>query len=579
MEQKNIQAMQNNEDNVKTKKKKILLGLLPFWTPLIPPMGISYLKAFLQPRGYPVTTVDANVDIEFKEFYNRYFDTLKSFVPPDKRGNYYNIGHDLLQNHMMAHIHYTDEDRYYDLVEKIIYETYYIRLDRTQLRQLKTILDEFYAYLDQYLTALIEEEQPDVLGLTVYIHTLPASLYAFRLARRKFPHIKTIMGGATFIWQFPIGTSEFEFLLEKTRDYLDKIIVEEGQLLFYKYLEGELEDSQRVYTREDLKGETLDVAALGTPDFSDLNLDFYPYMATASSRSCPNQCSFCTIARYFGEYTQKPIPQVLEEIRELRRANGDRQLFFFIDSLVNKVLPELTVELGQMDTAIYFDGYLRVDDAVCDIENTLQWRRGGFYRARIGAESGSQKILDLIDKGITIDQTRASLASLAYAGIKTTTFWVIGHPGETEEDFQMTLDLVEELKDYIYEAEFNPFFYFFDGQSHQEDWMNTRRLLYPADARDMLVSQTWVLECEPSREEAYNRLNRFIRHCTGLGIPNPYSITEIQRADERWKKLHKNAAPALIDLEDTAVYIDDRHKVEKLVTVLDNKVNQATFGF
>ncbi len=571
----------NRRHGNEPRREKILLGLLPYWTPMIPPMGISYLKSFLEARGFEAKTFDLNIELDFKELYNKYFDTLKQYIPENKRGNYYNIGHDLLQNHMMAHLQHKKEQerKYYELTRLIIYETYFWNIDDQQITTLNAILDEFYCLLEKYLLKWLEEEKPDVLGLSVYLHTLPASLFAFQLTKRRYPHITTVMGGAMFIWQFPIGTPEFEFLLEKTKDYLDKIITEEGQLLLTKYLQGQLDESKRVYTREDLNGQKLDITAVPLPDFSDLKIEFYPYIATFGSKSCPNQCSFCTVSRYAGKYQQKSVNQTVDEILRLHRRYGKRQLFFFVDSLVNLILTDLTIELAKLDTAIYFDGYLRVDEEVCDTEKTLLWRRGGFYRARIGTESGSQKILDLIDKKITPDQIKAALYSLAYAGIKTTTFWVIGHPGETEADFQMTLDFVEELKDWIYEAEFNPFFYFYAGQSKGEEWVKTSKILYPEWARDMLVSQTFILDCYPSREETYGRLNRFIEHCQRLGIPNPYSAKEIQEADERWARLHKNAVPPLANLEDAAVYIDDRKKVEKLISLQNINIKKATFGF
>lgn len=565
--------------NENREKTTILLGLLPYWTPMIPPMAVAYLKGYLQPRGYDVTTFDLNIEMPFKELYNRYFDTLKSFIPVNKRGNFYNIGHDLLQNHMAAHMHREYGVDYIQLVRKLVYETYFCTLDDEQIHVINSIWDEFYTLLEEHLNNLLDEVKPDVFGLTAYVHTFPASLFAFKLAKKKNPAIKTVMGGGIFIWQFPVGSSEFNYLLERTEDYLDKIIVGEGQQILYKYLEGELDDSKRVYTLADVGGRALEVDSVGLPDYSGLKMDFYPYIATFGSRSCPNQCSFCTVSRFHGEYIQKEAAQIVSEIMELRKAHHGRQLFFMVDSLVNRILPELTPELAKSETAIYYDGYLRVDDAVCDIENTLQWRRGGFYRARIGAESGSQRVLDLIDKRITLDQTRAALTSLAQAGIKTTTFWIVGHPGETEEEFQMTLDFIEELKDYIYEAEFNPFFYFYDNQTKGDEWAEKRYLLYPESARPMLISQTWALDLEPSREETYSRLNRFIHHCKKLGIPNPYTMNEIQMADERWKRLHRNAAPSLVELEDTNVYIDDRHTVQKLVSVSKPKIEEATFGF
>jgi hypothetical protein len=59
--------------------------------------------------------------------------------------------------------------------------------------------------------------------------------------------------------------------------------------------------------------------------------------------------------------------------------------------------------------------------------------------------------------------------------------------------------------------------------------------------------QTQYLEIEPSQEENNRRLNRFVRHCNHLGIPNPYSLADIYNADERWQRLHPNAVPPLVE--------------------------------
>jgi radical SAM superfamily enzyme YgiQ (UPF0313 family) len=79
----------------------------------------------------------------------------------------------------------------------------------------------------------------------------------------------------------------------------------------------------------------------------------------------------------------------------------------------------------------------------------MLWRRGGFYRARLGIESGSPKILQKMGKNTTIDQIKKALSNLAYARIKTTTYWIVGYPGETEEDFLKTLTLIKELQNEI----------------------------------------------------------------------------------------------------------------------------------
>jgi radical SAM superfamily enzyme YgiQ (UPF0313 family) len=237
------------------------------------------------------------------------------------------------------------------------------------------------------------------------------------------------------------------------------------------------------------------------------------------------------------------------------------------DSLLNPIITELAKVLLEKDVSIYWDGYLRVDKASCDIDNVFQWRRGGFYRARLGVESGSQKILDAMHKEITIEQIKEAIINLSYAGIKTTTYWIIGYPGETEEDFQQTLDLIEELKDEIYEADCNGFIYFLTGQAHSKEWVDQYKSisLYPDKVKNMLMLNTWILDCEPSREETFKRVNRFVQHCKRLGIPNPYSLHDVYLADERWTHLHENAVPPLVQFEMNGPCIDERKKVKNLL--------------
>jgi hypothetical protein len=162
-------------------------------------------------------------------------------------------------------------------------------------------------------------------------------------------------------------------------------------------------------------------------------------------------------------------------------------------------------------------------------------------------ESGSQRVLDLMDKKITVAQIKAAISSLAKAGIKTTTYWIAGFPGETREDFQQTLDLIEELKDDIYEAESNPFWYYLKALVKSDEWAGHSISLYPEQATELLLLPTRVLDIEPSPRERYDRMKRFSLHCERLGIPNPYSMADLYQADKRWQQLHPQAVPPLND--------------------------------
>ncbi|MCP4148239.1 MAG: radical SAM protein, partial [bacterium] len=438
--------MENNSPQ--KKKQKVLLALLPFWTPLIPPQGIAGLKTYLEPYGYCIKTVDATVEIMFKEIYDRYFNRLKSYIPEEKQGNFYNIGHDLLQNHMMAHVNSTDEKAYDDLVKILVSKIYFHNINDEQVKGMKEALNEFFLLLKDFMLDWINREKPDVLGLTVHNHTMPASLYIFKKVKELYPHIETVMGGGIFTEQLSLGSANLEYFLQNT-PYIDKVLVGEGEQLLLAYLEGNLDETQKMFLLRDIGKKNLDVADIGVPDLSDLNASLYPYMGAAASRSCPFQCSFCSEPVFYGKYQKKDVQLVVRQMRQTYEKYQHR-LFNMTDSLLNQLITDLAEEFIKSGLPIYWDGYLRAGKPVCDIGNTLHWRRGGFYRAQMGIESGSQRILDLMGKRITPELSKASLEALAYAGIKTTTFFVIGHPGETEEDFQKTLDFVEEYKDYIY---------------------------------------------------------------------------------------------------------------------------------
>jgi MoaA/NifB/PqqE/SkfB family radical SAM enzyme len=568
--------------NEKTfNREKILLALLPFWTPLIPPQGIAHLKFFLEKHGFKVKTVDANVEFQFKDIYQQYFNTLKQYIPESNWGNFYNIGHDVLRNHMMAHFNHKNgvgnEKKYHELVKLLIYNTYYQELDPQQLARLDALIEHFYKELGKYILHLLEVEKPGVLGLTAHLGTLAASMFSLKLAKEKYPQIMTALGGTIFSGELPIASPDFEFFLEKT-PYIDKVIVGEGENLFLKLLNGDLPEAQRVFALKDYKKERLDIESIDLPDISDFDLERYPFNAAFISKSCPHQCKFCSVAGFFGKYREKNIVHAVDQLVELYRKYND-QLFHMLDSLANPFMTELAQELIRRDMSLYLDFYMRVSDEVCDPEKTYLWRKSGLYRVRLGVETGSPRLLELMGKQITVEQSQAAIKSLARAGIKTTTYFVIGFPGETEEDFQQTLDYIEELKNDIWEMECNPFYYYYTGQPNADQWANQRKLLYPEYAKEMLIAQTWILESDPTREERFRRMFRLTEHCKKLGIPNPYSTEDIYKADERWKNLHENAVPGLIEFQNDSALIDENKFVKKLVMAQITQQDHGDFMF
>jgi len=576
--------------------EKILLVMLPFNDPQIPPLGIANLKGFLEHHGYDVTTADANVEIEFREIYDSYFNAVIQEIPTAKRGNFNSMKLDILQNHLTAYLTYRKrletlayqslpgmtcekKEEYTELVKILIRQTFFLEVPEELVQQLDEILAEFFQRLESYYLNLLRETQPRVVGLSVCIGMMAASLYAFKLTKELYPHIRTVMGGGIYADDLALNSTNLAYFAEKT-PYIDKLIVGEGEVLFLKYLQEELPESQKIYSMNDIPGQSLDLSKTSIPDFGDFHLDRYPFLSANASLGCPFECNFCTIPVQWGKYRQKSAKQVAAELISMYREYGT-QLFLLTDSLLNPIITDLAREFIAAEVCIYWDGSLRVSPAVCNPEYTLLWRKGGFYRAHLGIETGSQRILDAMDKRITLDQIKAAVSSLASAGIKTTTFWVLGYPGETEEDFLQSLQLAEELKEDIYETTIRPYLYYEMKQEYFNHWLKSSKSipLYPSYAREKLLIETLIMDSQPSREETIRRLNRFDAHIRKLGIPNPYTLYELNQADQRWQELHENAVPPVIRFKDNNRYIDECKYVEKVFHLQNKLEDDGIFGF
>lgn len=123
---------------------------------------------------------------------------------------------------------------------------------------------------------------------------------------------------------------------------------------------------------EILKKEEPDL--MGISDLSDFNLEFYPYLPYYASRGCPYNCSFCSETIRWGKYRKKNLEKVAAEIIALG-GKYNSQLFLLTDSLLNPIIDDFSKELIALNASIYWDGYLRADKGINDIERMLLWRK------------------------------------------------------------------------------------------------------------------------------------------------------------------------------------------------------------
>jgi radical SAM superfamily enzyme YgiQ (UPF0313 family) len=159
-----------------------------------------------------------------------------------------------------------------------------------------------------------------------------------------------------------------------------------------------------------------------------------------TSRACPYGCIFCH--NMFGKKFRARSPEnVLDEIKLLYERYGVRELHV-IDDCFNfdmeraKKILGLLIDSG-MKLKLAFPNGVRGDRLDRELVGLL--KAAGTYKLNFGIESGSERIQKMIRKGLNLDRIRESIALADEAGIFTHGFFMMGFPGETEDELEATI--------------------------------------------------------------------------------------------------------------------------------------------
>jgi anaerobic magnesium-protoporphyrin IX monomethyl ester cyclase len=169
-------------------------------------------------------------------------------------------------------------------------------------------------------------------------------------------------------------------------------------------------------------------------------------MNLVTSRGCPFHCNWCAKPIWGQRYNVRSPASVVQEIAELR-ALGAGHLWFMDDILGIKPgwLAELADGLEARGLQTPFKCLSRAD-LLLRAGDIDALKRAGCEMVWIGAESGSQSVLDAMEKGTTVGQIREAARRLREAGIGVAFFLQFGYPGETWDDIEATLQLVRDCE-------------------------------------------------------------------------------------------------------------------------------------
>jgi len=161
-----------------------------------------------------------------------------------------------------------------------------------------------------------------------------------------------------------------------------------------------------------------------------------------SSRGCPFQCNWCAKPVFGSHYHARSVQSVVSEMQFLKTRFRPDHLWFADD--IFALSPSWTYAFADAVEARSAQIPFKMQSR-CDLmtRNTVSaLRRAGCAEVWMGAESGSQKILDAMDKGTRLDQVFHARENLAGHGIRVGLFLQFGYPGETWDDIRKTIDMV-----------------------------------------------------------------------------------------------------------------------------------------
>jgi radical SAM superfamily enzyme YgiQ (UPF0313 family) len=166
----------------------------------------------------------------------------------------------------------------------------------------------------------------------------------------------------------------------------------------------------------------------------------YSMFSVSTMRGCPYTCKWCSRAVYGGTYRRRSAKLVVDEIEYLKQQYQPDRLWFVDDvfTINHKWLREFRDEVLSRNVVVPYEIITRADRMTQEVIDIL--KQTGCFRVWIGAESGSQKIVDAMDRRVEVTRVREMIINTKKAGIEAGTFIMLGYPGEKKEDIKATIE-------------------------------------------------------------------------------------------------------------------------------------------
>lgn len=283
-----------------------------------------------------------------------------------------------------------------------------------------------------------------------------ANTICYRDTLRMFNAIENLRKKGLWKGKIIVGGPQTSVALDTIPEFIDYIVQGEGERAILEIINGEVREGvikkERIKDLDPLPFQPWDIFSQLPYDYFCPWMDIKPVFTMNTSRGCPFSCSFCSVESIWGKkYTYFSANRIISEIEYLIKDFGAKGIYFREDNftLNYERVVQFCTELMRKDIKIHWACETRVD-TLTNEELVELMSAAGCRALYLGVESGSQRILDILNKNITVPQIKNVIRLCKKYNIRTYCSLITGVPGETYEDYLCTENLMRELKPHAY---------------------------------------------------------------------------------------------------------------------------------
>ncbi|MFZ9299636.1 MAG: B12-binding domain-containing radical SAM protein [Chitinophagaceae bacterium] len=343
--------------------------------------------------------------------------------------------------------------------------------------ELHDALQKSYTFIDQILIELLKKKihdiKPSLVALSVpFPGNLYSSLRCGQWIKQQYPTIKVAMGGG-------FANTELRSLTDpRVFEYYDFITLDDGERpieLLWEHIQGKRETStlKRTFLRTNGKVEYINDSScsdykqseIGTPDYSNLLLDQYisaieianpmhslwsdgRWNKLTMAHGCYwGKCTFCDISLdYIKIYEPVTASLIVDRMEELIAQTGENGFHFVDEAAPPSLMKSVALEIIKRKLIVSWWTNVRFEKSFTR-DLCLLLSASGCIAVSGGLEVASDRLLKLIDKGITVEQVAKVCRNFTESGIMVHAYLMYGFPTQTEQETIDSLEMVRQLFD------------------------------------------------------------------------------------------------------------------------------------